>query len=77
MRKAPALFRNWMAFILSSLFIMATGLPTSFMDWLMSSSSRSFTLSGMLSGSEAPASGEPVEMSGRRLPSMASKPVMS
>ena len=66
-----------MAFILSSLFIMATGLPMSLMDWLMSSSSSSLTLRGMLSGSFSPASLLPVEMREWRLPSTASRPVMS
>ena len=59
------------------LYMFVEKTVTSFMDWLMSSSSRSLTLSGMLSGSEEPDSGVPVEMSGRRLPSMASRPVMS
>ena len=40
-----------MALTLSSLFIMATGLPTSSTDWRMRSSSRSVTLRVMRSGS--------------------------
>ncbi len=66
-----------MAFTLSSLFIIATGLPTSLMDWLMSSSSRSLTLRGMLSGSGDWPAASPVETREWMLPSMASRLVIS
>ena len=49
-RNAPFWLKKPMARILSSLFISATGLPTSATDWAISSSSRSLTLT-IFSGS--------------------------
>ena len=74
MRKAPVSLRNWMAFTLSSLFMRATGLPTSRTLCSMSSSSRSATFREMCSGS---AWGSSVAVKPLRASSMASMRVMS